>query len=217
MTTKQTLIALAVLLALFYIAWATASHAAQPPRASLQYRNDLIRTVRYVWGFNGPVAVHAAQIHQESGWRPGVCSPFACGLTQFTPSTANWIEEVYPRELANGDVFNAGWAMRAQARYNKHIYDFDVHPPTFTECDKWAFVLSSYNGGPGNMRRDRALTARLGGDSSRWWNHVENHSNRAAWAFTENRGYPRNILLRWHELYRNWGPGVTCKEWKMNL
>ena len=64
-------------------------NAKSEPLASLPYKRQLIREVHYRFGLDGPTAVMAAQIQQESGWRPGICSPFACGLTQFTPGTAD--------------------------------------------------------------------------------------------------------------------------------
>lgn len=35
--------------------------------AQEQYRRDLTRSARLVWGLDAPVATMAAQIHQESG------------------------------------------------------------------------------------------------------------------------------------------------------
>ena len=49
--------------------------AAQPPQAALQYRDDVIRNARLEWGLSAPVADFAAQLHQESGWRPDAISP----------------------------------------------------------------------------------------------------------------------------------------------
>ncbi|NGI10110.1 lytic transglycosylase domain-containing protein, partial [Escherichia coli] len=46
------------------------ARAAQPPQAALQYRDDVIRNARLEWGLSAPVADFAAQLHQESGWRP---------------------------------------------------------------------------------------------------------------------------------------------------
>lgn len=182
--------------------------AAEPPRAALPYRADLTRSARFVWGMEAPIATMAAQIHQESGWRPDVCSAFACGLTQFTDPTADWIGEIYASELGPVDVFNPGWALRALARYDRHLYS--AIAGAATECDRWAMTLSAYNGGLGWVNRDRRLTTARGGDASRWWGSVELHSQRAAWAIRENRGYPRNILKRWQPIYDGWGPAVVC-------
>ena len=43
---------------------------AQVPQAAQQYRPLLVRTAHAFWGLDAPVAVFAAQVHQESAWRP---------------------------------------------------------------------------------------------------------------------------------------------------
>jgi membrane-bound lytic murein transglycosylase MltF len=197
-----------IMITLAALLFAQLAFGAEPPRASLQYRDDLTRQARLVWGLDAPIATMAAQIHQESAWRPDVCSAFACGLTQFTGPTAEWIGGAYRAELGTADVMNPAWAIRALVRYDRHIWD--RIPDTASDCDHWAMVLSGYNGGPGFLNRDRRLAASRGADPMRWFGHVELHSARAAWAFKENRGYPRNILLRWQPIYAGWGPLVTC-------
>ena len=73
------------------------ARAAQPPQAALQYRDDVIRNARLEWGLSAPVADFAAQLHQESGWRPDAVSPAgAQGLAQFMPATADWISQLMP-------------------------------------------------------------------------------------------------------------------------
>ncbi|ECC4016826.1 lytic transglycosylase domain-containing protein, partial [Salmonella enterica] len=80
--------------------------AAEPPRASLQWRNEVIRTAREIWGLNAPVADFAGQLHQESGWAPDALSPAgAQGMAQFMPATAKWVSQLYP-ELHENKPFN---------------------------------------------------------------------------------------------------------------
>jgi soluble lytic murein transglycosylase-like protein len=174
------------------------AHGAEIPKAAAQYRHDLVRSARFVWGVDAPVATMAAQIHQESAFRPAVCSKFACGLTQFTPATAAWISGAYTAELGTADVMNPLWAMKALARYDRHLYA--RIGGTASLCDRWAMTLSAYNGGAGWVTRDRALAKARGADPARWWGHVELHSARAAWA----------LLMRWQPLYAGWGPLVAC-------
>jgi len=198
-----------ILLGVLMVLWGFCTPApAAVPRAAEAYRRDLTREARAVWGLQAPVATFAAQVHQESAWRPEAQSRFASGLAQFTPATAAWISGAYRAELGTGDVFNPRWALRALVRYDKHLSDRIAGAAS--ACDHWAFVLSAYNGGPGWVERDRALAASRGADPSRWWGHVERHSARAAWAFAENRGYPRRILLVLQDEYAAWGPGVNC-------
>lgn len=184
------------------------AHAQTIPVAARQYQRALIANARFVWGLNAPVAVMAAQVHQESGWRADAKSKFASGLTQFTRQTADWISEKYADELGDNEPLNPSWALRAMARYDKFLYD--RQRTAVTDCDRWAFTLSAYNGGEGWVNRDRALAQRNGAMPNRWWGHVEKHSPRAAWAFKENRDYPRRILLQRQPPYRAWGAGVDC-------
>jgi soluble lytic murein transglycosylase-like protein len=181
---------------------------AQIPRAALQYRRDLIGNARVVWGLDAPVAVMAAQVHQESGWRADAKSKFASGLTQFTPATAEWISNKYANELGSNQPLNPAWALRALARYDKYLHDRQA--TAATDCDRWAFTLAAYNGGEGWINRDRRMAQMNGADPRKWWGHVEHFSPRARWAFTENRNYPKFILLQRQPPYRMWGPGIDC-------
>lgn len=186
--------------------WASACFA-QIPTAALAHRRVLIANARAVWGLTAPVAVVAAQIHQESGWRVDAKSKYASGLAQFTPDTATWISGVYP-ELVSNQPLSPAWALQAVVRYD----DFLLQRMTAaTPCDRWAFTLSAYNGGEGNLRKDVALAKKSGADPTRWWGHVEHFSNRAGWAFHENREYEKRIMLLIQPRYLTWGPGVDCQ------
>tara|TARA_R110000868_G_scaffold166624_1_gene400654 strand:+ start:1036 stop:1674 length:639 start_codon:yes stop_codon:yes gene_type:complete len=183
-------------------------HAKAEPQASLPYKRDVIRESRAVWGLDAPVALFAGQIEQESAWREKVCSPFACGLAQFTPSTAEWISGAYP-SLGKAEPFNAQWAIRSLVRYDYHIHSNMAF--AVSDCDRWAFTLSGYNGGAGWIARDRLLCDRVGGcDADRWFANVEYHSRRADWALKENRGYPKRILFDRQFHYTTWGRTITC-------
>lgn len=176
------------------------------PRAAHQYQRALTANARLMWGLNAPVAAFAGQVHQESAWRADARSPFASGLAQFTPATAEWIGDVYA-DLASPQPFNPAWALRALVRYDLWLWDRN---PAATECDRMAFALVSYNGGEGWLRREQTRAAAKGDDRLRWFGHVERWCIRAAWACAENRDYPRKILLRHQAIYASWGPGVSC-------
>ena len=213
-------IAVAVWLVLCAAAWVALigvmvpAHAAESPRTALEYRRDLTREARAVFGLSAPVPVFAAQIQQESAWRPRAESPYAQGLAQFVPSTADWISEVYPY-LGPADVWNPQWSIRAMVRYDKHLLDRYAKPAA-SDCDAWAFTLSAYNGGQGWLLRDkrqcRNATRCPSCDPTRWFGHVADTPDprRANWAVEENRGYPQRILLRHQPRYRHWGPTVAC-------
>lgn len=179
------------------------------PPAARQYQRALIGNARFVWGLEAPVAVFAAQVHQESGWRADARSKFASGLTQFTPATADWISQKFPEDLGANQPLNPAWALRALARYDKYLHDRQA--TAATPCDRWAFTLAAYNGGEGWISRDKRLAQQQGADPTQWWGAVEYFSPRARWAFEENRGYPRRILRVLQPRYRLWGPGVPCE------
>jgi soluble lytic murein transglycosylase-like protein len=179
--------------------------AAEPPRAALKYRADLVRSARLVWGLGAPVAVMAGQVHQESAWRPDAQSAYAHGLAQFTPDTAEWIAG-QDAALVGADTGNPVWALRALARYDRWLHDRIA--PAGNACEKWWGALRSYNGGLGHWRKearlaqpatDRAAIDARCGQASRHVSHCR-----------ENLAYPRLILTKWQPLYASWGPGVAC-------
>jgi soluble lytic murein transglycosylase-like protein len=176
------------------------------PSGALKYKRDLIRNARYVWGLEAPVAVFAAQIHQESRWNKNAKSAFAGGLAQFTPDTANWISGAYPQSLGANQPYNPAWAIRALVTYDKQLYD---QAKSDAPCDKMWKALWGYNGGMGWVVRDEKLAAKSGANI-RIAKEVEPfNAGRAPAYFKENRDYPRAILFKWQPLYASWG-GATC-------
>jgi soluble lytic murein transglycosylase-like protein len=168
---------------------------AQVPASAERYRRELTRIAQQEMGLAAPVALFAAQIHQESSWRSTAKSPYAQGLTQFTPATAKWISDIYP-DLGPAAPYSPSWAMRAMLRYDLHIFARvkPWHARDIPQCDKWAFTLSGYNGGPGWITKDRRQADAASVYSERWWGSVEHYSNRSAAAFKENRHYVNRIL-----------------------
>lgn len=194
----------AVLVAALLCLVSVASAAGIPSQAG-QYRAGLIRAAHAFGGLDAPVADFAAQIEQESRWRPNARSHVgAQGMAQFMPATARWICGVYADELPGCDVTNPAWAMAALVRYDRVIWS---GLSAATDCDRMAMALSGYNGGPGWVARDKRLAADHGADPDRWWGHVERFSRRSEAAFAENRGYPRRILLALAPRYVNAGWG----------
>lgn len=177
------------------------AHAATVPANAERYRATLTRTAHAEWGLDAPVATFAAQIHQESGWNASARSPVgAQGLAQFMPATSDWIAKIYPQQLGDNQPWNPGWAMRALVIYNRwhwqRITTFD------SPCDRWAFVLSAYNGGLGWVQRDQKLAAQRGIDPGLYWGAVETvNAGRSAANWRENRGYPERIINRWQPVY----------------
>ena len=176
------------------------------PLAARQYRSTLTREVHTIWGLDAPVAVFAGQLEQESGWNPNVCSAVACGLAQFTGPTA---KEVSRQLGVSADVFNPAWALRAVVAYDRNLYRATE---AIDDCNHWAFTLSAYNGGLGNVRRDQRLCSARGSDCNPnlWFGGTAAYSNRSAGAYAENRAYILRILGTRQFTYATWGATVPC-------
>lgn len=192
------------------------AHAATPvatatvtiPVASAQYRRALERESAAKFGLNAPVARLAAQIHQESAWSPTAQSPFAQGLAQFTPPTAQWLPDVCP-EVGTPDPWDANWSIRAIVCYDHYLHR-SVNGAS--DCDRWSFVLSAYNGGLGWVYADQKRASSVGLDSARWSDNVELTTSRASWARDENRTYVRRILRVLEPAYlaAGWSGAAAC-------
>jgi soluble lytic murein transglycosylase-like protein len=174
------------------------------PRAALKYRGDLIRSARLAFGLDAPVAAMAAQVHQESAWRPDARSPYAHGLAQFTPATAEWIGGM-DAALAGADTGNPVWALRALAVYDRWLYD---RVKGTTDCDRWWGALRAYNGGLGHWLKEARLAAPSldrGAIDAQCGRASRSHVHCA-----ESLGYPQRILIKHQPFYAHWGPGVSC-------
>ncbi|MHA6913016.1 transglycosylase SLT domain-containing protein [Ralstonia pseudosolanacearum] len=197
----------ALRLALLALVLVCQAAMAQVPTAAMQYRADLTRTARAMWGLDAPIATFAGQFHQESGWRPGAVSHVgAQGLAQFMPETAKWIAQAYPA-LADQQPFNPAWSLRALVTYDRHLWQ---RVKAATPCDRMAKALSAYNGGLGWVYRDETATRRAGKDAQHWFGVVETvNAGRTDANWRENRAYPRRILRALEPIYvrAGWGNG----------
>lgn len=176
-----------------------------PPEA-YRYRHELTRAAQYEFGPLAPVATIAAQIHQESRWNGAAVSAVgARGRGQFMPATAAWISALYPQRLGGSLPGQLAWDLQATAAYDKWLHRrVQARRP----CERWAMVLSAYNGGLGWVYRDTKLASAKGADKLAWFHAVERfNAGRSAANFKENRDYPRKILLRWEPLYERAGFG----------
>lgn len=174
------------------------------PRAALQHRAELKRQAQMVWGLDAPVAVFAAQIHQESLWRADARSPVgALGLTQFMPATARWMCDV-DRALCGPAPMNPTWALRALVVYDRWLWQ---RTRADDDCERMAFALASYNGGLGWTQKRQRMSPRPGaclGQTCQINPGISPANQR------ENEHYPRVILLQHQALYRTWGPGLCA-------
>ena len=192
-------------LAVVAIAIVASCAQAQVPQASQQYRGLLVRTAHAAWGLDAPVAVFAAQVHQESAWRSDAVSQVgAQGLAQFMPATTKWIAGLHP-ELASQQPFNPAWAFRALVTYDRWLYD--RAPAHYSSRDRMWVALRAYNGGLGHWQREAAGTG-LAQPSRAQVDAACGKARRAAVHCKENLGYPHRILVVLQPRYAAWGPGL---------
>lgn len=201
-----TLLSLAVLLA------SAAAHAIDIPDASARYRLLVQRAAGDYFGLDASPARLAAQLHQESGWRPDARSAYAVGLAQFTPETAAWLPNVCP-DLGDFDPWDAAQAVRGAACYDRYLYDRQaamIHG--LDVCTRWVYTLRAYNGGAGWMLRERKAARAAGADPDDWQT-VEVYRLRALWAHRENIAYPRRILMVLEPMYlrAGWSGEAACE------
>lgn len=197
----------------------TEAHAAERiakvrvPDVSPLYRLQVEHDASRFFGLAAQPARLAAQVHQESGWNPHAQSPYAMGLTQFTPATAKWLPSVCP-EVGEPDLWNPRWSISAQHCYMAWLF-YRVKPlaagRALNDCDRWAFALRAYNGGEGWLLRERRAAAKAGAQANAW-REVEGFRSRAGWAHKENTQYPQRILLRIEPAYlaAGWPGGPAC-------
>ena len=175
---------------------------AQVPREALRYQGTLKREAHRIWGLDAPVATFAAQIHQESRWRPDARSPVgALGLTQFMPATATWIGTTR-EDLREVAPLNPTWAIRALVSYDLWLWQ---RVKADDSCERMAFALQSYNSGLGWVYKRQRLSPRPGqclGLTCSINPGVTPANQREA------EMYPRLILIQHQPLYATWGPGV---------
>jgi soluble lytic murein transglycosylase-like protein len=189
---------LATLITMAVVTAKPALHDAIPAQAAT-YRAQVVREAHAAGGLGAPVPMFAAQIHQESGWKPTARSGVgAMGLAQFMPGTADWIANLYPADLKPGAPLDPNWAIRALVRYDYWLYK---RVPKFQKGDeRWAAALASYNAGLGWIQKDQGLVSC---DASKWFGCVENAvDKRTADNRKQSRDYPVRILLKLRPLYQ---------------
>lgn len=200
---REVTLALAICLGLAMLgAWLDEAHAA-PPQASLAYRAPIQREAEMRFGLPAPTPVIAAQIMQESQFNPNARSGVgAQGLMQFMPQTADWA--AVAGQLGQAQPTSAAWAIRAGVWYDRWLYD---RVRADSDCDRWHFALSAYNGGLGNVYKRQKLSAAPGSwDSTGYINPGITPANQR-----ENQEYSTRILVRWQTIFTDWGRTVCLK------
>ena len=179
---------------------------AQVPAQAARYRAELVRAAHTQWGLDAPVAALAAQVHQESGWRPDAVSHVgARGMAQFMPATATWWCALNGLGAAACQPHNPTWALRALVGYDKYL--FDRTPVRDGERDRMWVALRSYNGGLGHWQKEAAVSGTAQPSRSQV-DAACGKARRAAVHCKENLGYPHHILVVLQPRYAAWGPGL---------
>ena len=182
-----------------------AAHA-QVPAAAARYRAELTRAAHSQWGLSAPVAVLAAQVHQESTWNPQAISQVgARGLAQFMPATASWWCGRTGTGAADCLPNNPTWALRALVGYDKYLYG--LTPAHYSEHDRMWVALRGYNGGLGHWQAEAARTG-LQAPTREEVDAACGTAKRSAVHCPENLGYPHRIMTVLQPRYAAWGAGL---------
>lgn len=160
---------------------------AQVPRGYGEYGEMCAEIQMEVWGPYW-TSMLLAQIHQESTWRPDVCSPYACGLTQFTPETQREMER---RLGVSGSIMDPEHACRLQAHLMKSLAQ-DAGPRFEGWLPQWHATLRTYNGSPRNFWREWELAGRPTNTVA-----MEGVCVRKRAHCAENWSYPWKITSLW--------------------
>ena len=127
----------------------------------------------------------AAQGYQESRLNQAARSRVgAIGVMQVMPATGE--------ELRVGDIRLTEPNIHAGAKYMDRLMSTFFADAQFDETNRTLFAFASYNAGPGNIARMRALAADAGLDPNQWFNHVEIVTARRIVA--ETTTYVRNVF-----------------------
>lgn len=183
---------------------ASASILSATPSTALKYRSVLTREAQFVLGLDAPVPMLAAQIEQESGWRPGITAwDNGRGLEQFMDPTTDTIVRAFP-ELGKGDPYNPVWAIRAAVRYDMWLH---ARVKGLNACEGYAAALKAYNAGLGYVQQAQKKSP----NPEIWFGITEYVTTRqTAKNFEYSRLYPRWILIDRQPKYRSWGT-YTCE------
>ena len=215
--------ALPVVLAAVLVMWTALfgpAHAQVPPEAA-RYRAELTRAAHSQWGLNAPVAVLAAQVHQESSWKSQAVSRVgARGLAQFMPGTSAWWCDRTGTRAADCLPNNPTWALRALVGYDKYLHG--LTPARYSERDRMWVTLRGYNGGLGHwqaeariaeaaLRRAETLLQAQRGETEPSRAAIDAACGRARRHIShcaENLGYPHRIMNVLQPRYASWGGGL---------
>lgn len=184
------------------------AHADVPANANI-YRIQLRTESQRVMGVNAPVSTLAAQITQESGWRPTVTAwDGGRGLTQFMPKTEKWACEKFRAALAGEpcDAYRPRVAMRLQAAYMKHLLSrVDEYDDA---CHRMGFALMGFNSGEAWRIKRQARSA----DSGNVWVTASINPGVTPANQRVAQDYPHRVLRVYEPRFvaAGWGRGACA-------
>lgn len=158
------------------------------PAGYYKYGRDCAREQQRVYGAAAWTSLMLAQIEVESAWRPLVCSPYACGLTQFTPATEAAVEA--EAGLA-GSVYDPEHACRLQAHLLKRLA-LQAGPVFEGFVPEWAATFRTYNGSPRSFWQEWVRAGRPTNTIA-----MEGTCVRRAAFCHENWSYPHKVFRAW--------------------
>lgn len=176
---------------------------AQVPAAAGKYQQELKRQAHAQWGLDAPVAAFAAQVHQESGWRPDAVSRVgAVGMAQFMPATTRWWCESMGMPAAQCQPTNPRWALASLVGYDK--WQYERTPAHMNRTDRLWLALRGYNGGLGHWQAEARSTG-LRQPTRPQIDNACGRAKRSRLHCPENLGYPKRILTVLQPRYAAWG------------
>lgn len=167
--------------------------AAPLPSGYYKYGRDCAQEQQQVFGLERWSSILLAQVEIESAWRPRAQSPYARGLTQFTPGTERAVAARY--SLA-GNIWDPSYACRLQAYLMRDLAR--EYGPLFRGFHaQWSAVLRCYNGSPRSFLREWALCGKPDNTVA-----MEPCCVRLAAHCLENMWYPVKAFKVWPKYLR---------------
>lgn len=173
------------------------------PPGAVQYLPVLIREINSQWSGIPYPSVLAAQIEQESRWKPGATArnpknndELGAGLGQFTKTTKfdalTELKDKYPslfKYWSWSDPYNVEYQLRAVVIKNRDNYrSIDWAKD---DCNRMAMMDAAHNQGLGGVRFRRRLCANTPGcNPAVWWGNMELTSGQSTSA---NVGYKQSF------------------------
>lgn len=177
-----------ILAAFVVVCFADSVRGAELPAGYYKHGRECAKIQQRVYGLAYWSSLLLAQIHQESWWRADVCSPYACGLTQFTPATQRAIE----RQIGvSGSIFKPEHGCLLQGHLMRELAR-DAGPRFDGFVAQWSAAFRTYNGSPASFWREHTLC-----DRPRSTVAMEGCCVRRRAFCRENVEYPGRIFRLW--------------------